>query len=119
MIGSWVVKLVIAIALVAFAAFEIGSPVITHVQLDDGLHEAADSAALTFFQSHSADAAKSAAQQIAQDKGFTVIGFNVDDQGTAHLTGEKKAHGIFFDHWKPTKKYYDVTETVTGHYNQS
>lgn len=119
MIGSWVVKLIIAFALLGAAAFEIGSPIVARVQLDDGIHEAADNAAQSFFQTHNKDTAKTTAQDVANSKGFTLLDFSVDEQGQTHVKAEKKAHGVFFDRWSQTKKLYDVTETVTGHYNNS
>jgi len=118
-IGGWVLKLVVAFGLLAIAAFEIGSPVIARVQLDDSVHQAADNSAQTFFQTRSADAAKATAQQVAQDKGIVMLDFSVDDQGSTHVRAEKKAHGIFFDRWKQTRRYYHIVETATGHYNNS
>ena len=117
MITGWLVKLIIIIAILGFAVIEIGSPIVTRVQLDDALHQSADDAAQTYFQTHNADQAKATAQNDADNKSFTLLGFSVDDQGVTHVKGSKQAKSLLLHRISQTKSWYDVTETVSGHYN--
>ena len=117
MIGSWLLKLVVGIALLGAVVIEAGSPLVARVQVDDAAHSMADEAAFQLKSNHvSQDQAQTAAQTIAQEKSVTLVpgSFRVDELGVVHLSAEKDAFSIVLKHIDQTKSWYHVMVTVTG-----
>ena len=65
MIGGWLLKIALGLALVAFLVVELGSPLLARATLDGTAHDAANDAAHEYFQSHDTDKAQQAASQDA------------------------------------------------------
>lgn len=114
MITGWLVKVVVAIALVGFLAVELGAPLVTRAQLDDLAHDAADNAALEILSSRNVEQAKAVAAEILQDKDATLKEFAVDEQGRVLLTAERQARSFLLKKWSTTKSWYDVEVKVTS-----
>ena len=114
MISSWIVKLVLGIALAGFVLFELGSPVVTRVMLDGQAHDAAGDAAKDYFSGHDAAKAQAVAQHDADTDGATLTAFTVDDQGVVHVTLSKKAKSYVLHNFGPTKHWYDVSVTASA-----
>jgi len=113
-ITGWLVKVVVAIALVGFLAVELGAPLVTRAQLDDLAHDAADNAALEILSSRNVEQAKAVAAQILQDKDATLKEFAVNPQGLVLLTADRQARSFLLKKWSRTKSWYDVEVKVTS-----
>jgi len=116
MIGSWLLKLVIGIALLGAVVVEVGSPLVVRAQVDDAAHAMADQAAFELKNRATVDQAQAAAQTIAQEKSVTLVpnSFSVDEQGVVHLSAEKEAFSMVLKRVDQTKSWYQVKVTVTA-----
>ena len=108
MIGRWLLKLVVGIALAGLVLFELGSPLVTKTILDGQAHDAANDAAHEYFQNHDPDRARAIAQQDADDDHATLTAFDIDDQGTVRVTLSKQARSYVLHNFGPTKDWYTV-----------
>lgn len=109
MIGGWLAKIVIVIALLGFAAVELGSPLWTRAQLDGIANDAADEAARIYGDSKKLPDAKAVAEERAQKDGAVVTAFSRDTQGRIHVTVYKAAKSYLLHNFGPTKDWYDVS----------
>ena len=116
MIGGWLLKLVIVIALIGFLIVEVGSPLIAHAQVDGIAHDAADNAATEYRASSNVDLARGRCGQIAQDKSVKILVCDPDtnDPAVWHVTVEKEARSVLFKRWSVLAKYYDVKVSATS-----
>jgi hypothetical protein len=108
-IGGWLAKIVIVIALLGFAAVELGSPVWTRAQLDGVAHDAADEAARVFKDSKKLPEARTAAEERAKKDDAVVTDFGRDIQGRIHVTVFREAKSYLLHKFGPTKDWYDVS----------
>lgn len=114
MITSWLVKVVAGIAIAGLVVLELGSPWWTKARLDGVAHDAADNAAHDLFQHRTVDEAKADADGVARDAGATLAEFDVDDQGTVHVTVEGQAKSYVLRKFDQTKGWYDVKVKATA-----
>lgn len=114
MIGRWLLKVVVAIAVVVLAAVELGSPVVTRLQLDGVAHDSADEAAHELRQGASPEQAQARAQEVAAGQRAALEGFRLDAQGTVHVIVSRQARSLLLKNWDPTKSWYDVKVSATG-----
>lgn len=114
MITGWLLKVVLAIALVGFLAMELGSPLVTRAQLDDLAHDAADNASLEILNSRNVEAAKAEAAQILNDKNAELKEFSVDQEGRVSVTAEREARSFLLKKWDRTKSWYLIKVKVTS-----
>ena len=108
MISSWLLKIVIVVAVLGFLVIELGSPLVTRATLDSTAHSAADDAAHEMFQSHDPDKAQAIAAQDAQDDHAQLQQFSIDDQGAIHVTLFKEAKSYVLHKFQPTRDWYNV-----------
>jgi len=113
-ISSWLLKLVIGIAVVGLVLFEVGSPLVTKAILDGQVHDAANDAAHEYFQDHDVGRAQAVAQQNADDDHAKLDDFHIDDQGTVHVTLSKQARSYVLHNFGPTKDWYAVRLSATA-----
>ena len=114
MISGWILKLVIGIAVAGLVLFEVGSPVVTGVMLDGQAHDAASDAAKDYFSGHDVNKAQAVAQQDADTDGAKLEHFDVDGQGTVHVTLSKQAKSYVLHNFGPTKSWYTVRKTASA-----
>ena len=114
MISRWLLKIVIGVAVVGLLLFELGSPLVTTAILDSQTHDAADDAAREYFQNHDAGRARAVAQQHADDDHAKLTTFDIDGQGTIHVTLSKQAKSYVLHNFGPTKDWYDVSTSATA-----
>ena len=114
MISSWLVKIIVGVALVGLALFEVGSPLITKAILDSQVHDAADNAAHEYFQDHDVGRAQAVAQQEADSDHAKLDAFDIDEQGTVHVTLSKQARSYVLHNFGPTKEWYNVRLSATA-----
>jgi hypothetical protein len=109
-IGGWLAKIVIVVALVGLAVVELGSPLWTRAQLDGIAHDAADEAARVFKDTKKTDLAKAAAEETVKGDHAVVTQFSgPDNQGLIHVTVYRTARSYLLHNFGPTKDWYDVT----------
>jgi len=113
-IGGWLAKIALGLALVGFLIVELGSPLFTKATLDATAHDAANDAAHEYFQNHDADRARAVAQQDADGDHAKLDDFRIDDQGTVHVTLSKQARSYLLHNFGPTKDWYDVRTSATA-----
>ena len=114
MIGGWLAKVVVVIALLGFAAVELGSPLWTRAQLDGIAHDAADEAARVLSDSNKLPDARVAAEERAKKDAAVVTSFSRDNQGRIHVTVFKTAKSYLLHNFGPTKDWYDVSVETTA-----
>ena len=114
MISRWLLKIIIGVAVVGLLLFELGSPLIATAILDGQTHDAANDAAHEYFQDHNADRAKAVAQQEADDDHAKLEAFDIDGQGTIHVTLSKQAKSYVLHNFGPTKDWYAVRISATA-----
>ena len=109
MIGGWLAKIVIVIALLGFAAVELGSPLWTRAQLDGIAYDTAGEAARVYNATQETGRARKAADDKAQEEDAVVTAFRTDNQGRIHVTVFRKAKSYLLHKFGPTKDWYDVS----------
>lgn len=117
MIGGWLLKLTVVIALVAGVAVEAGSPLVARGQVDDAAHAMADESAFQLKNNRSTfEEAQASAKGVAREKGVTLVegSFSVDTSGAVHLAAEKHAFSLLLKRFSATKGWYDIVVRVTG-----
>jgi hypothetical protein len=113
-ITGWLVKLVVAIALVGFLVVELGTPLVVRLQLDGTAHDAADSAEAIMRDRGSFDAAKQAAVEVATGESASVDEFSLDEEGHVRVTLHKEAKSYLLKRWGRLKSWYDVRVSAAG-----
>lgn len=111
MITGWLVKIVVVIGLLGFAAIELGSPLWTRAALDGVAHDAAAEAARVYARHRAPDAvarARAAAQEQAESEDATLEAFSVDTQGKVRVTVFREARSYLLHRFGPTREWYDV-----------
>lgn len=114
MITGWLVKVVLGIALLGFAAVELGTPVIVRAQLDGVAHDAIDAAGFALRDGGNEATARAAAVDRASKDDAEVTEFHVDEQRRAHVTVRKQAKSYLLKKWDRTESWYDVTVSATS-----
>jgi hypothetical protein len=114
LITGWLLKIVVVIALVGLVVVEVGSPVITHFQVDGAAHDAANDAAADYVQRHDVDGAKSIAEQDAAKEHATLDAFAVDDNNIVHVRLSKQAKSFLLKKLSVAKKWYDVSVSASS-----
>jgi Flp pilus assembly protein TadG len=114
-IAGWLAKIVIIIALLGFAAVELGSPLWTRAQLDGIAHDAADEAARAFEDQGKTDQARKAAEDKAAADDAVITSFSgPDNQGRIHVTVFREAKSYLLHNFGPTKDWYAVSVEATS-----
>jgi len=112
-IGGWLLKVFGVIALIGFVAVEVGSPVVTRVQLDGVAHDVADGA-MQELRNTNAQEAAAGAQRAAAARDAVLEEFVVDPEGLVHVTVGRQARSVLLKSWSVTAGWYDVEVTATG-----
>ena len=113
MIGGWLLKVVGVIAVIGFVVVEVGSPVVTRVQLDGVAHDVADEATQQLRSTNAQDAA-AGAERAAASRQAALREFIVDPEGLVHVTVGRQARSVLLKRWGVTAGWYDVEVTATG-----
>jgi hypothetical protein len=113
-ITGWLVKIVVVIALLGFAALELGSPLWTRAQLDGVAHDAADEAARAFANGRNFQESRRVAEQQAESEDALLTDFTQDAKGTVRVTVFREARSYLLHRFGPTKDWYDVSVDATA-----
>jgi hypothetical protein len=108
-IGRWVIKILVVIALIGVLGFELLSPVFIRFQIDGTAHDAADSAAIEYMQTKKSDMARSTADDIvAKEDGAHIDAFEISDTGEVSVTVSKQAKSYLLYKIRRARSWYDV-----------
>lgn len=111
MITRSLAKVVVAIAVLGVAALELGSPLVTRLQLDGVANDAASDAALTLFQTRDVNQARATAEQVVSGRDATFRDFQVDSDGAVRVTVGREATSFLLERWDRLESWYDVVVT--------
>ncbi len=114
MISRFLAKVVISIAVLGFAAVELGSPLIVRVQLDGVAHDVADESALTLSRSGDASQARATAEQIVLDRDASLRSFAIDGARTVNVTVAREAPSLVLKKVDKVRSWYDVSVTAAA-----
>jgi hypothetical protein len=114
LITGWLLKIVIVIAVIGAVFVEVGSPVITHFQVDGAAHDAADDAASSWFQKKDQTLAQDIASQDAAKEHATVESFVIDDNNVIHVRLFKQARSFVLKKFSWAKKWYEVRVSASS-----
>ena len=109
MIGGWLVKVIVGIALLGFAVVELGSPFVARAQADDAAHEVANEASFRLrdnFTQQSLEAA-CAEESAEHDVTVTVCDFS-QETNEVKVTVTKEARSFLLVKFDATKDWYTV-----------
>jgi hypothetical protein len=114
MVSRFLFKVVVVIAVVGLAAIELGSPLVTRLQLDGVALDAADDAAHTFFQSRDANQSRATAEEVVSKRDAAFRDFQVDSTGAVHVRVRREAPSFLLKKWDRLASWYDVTVSGTA-----
>ena len=113
MVTSWLVKVILGIALAGVIAIEVGSPLVARSQADDAAHEVADEVAYQLGNSYTQQVLDSTCATEAKKRSVTAD-CTVDAQRLVHVTAHKKAYSIVLGRLSATKDWYRVDVKATS-----
>ncbi|MBW3614128.1 MAG: hypothetical protein KY439_02315 [Actinobacteria bacterium] len=113
-IGGWLVKVVLGIALLGFAAFELGSPLIVRAQADDAAHEVANEASFRLRDSYTQQTLDTACTQEAAEQEVQIKACTVNDKREVVVTVTKQAKSYLLHQIPPLKSWYEVEASATA-----
>ena len=114
MSGHWLTKIVVMIALVGLAVVEVGSPMVTRMQLDGVAHDAADGAAHELFEHPDVERARATAGELAAQRSAGLKEFQVDAQGVVHVTVQRQARSLVLRNWQRARGWFDVEVSASS-----
>lgn len=116
MISSWLVKVVLGIALIGVAVIELGSPLIARAQADDAAHNIANSVAFQLSESGSASQERldaSCSEQSAKES-VELVSCEVNGDGHVEVRVRKEARSLLLGSWSVTEDWYRPTATAVS-----
>ena len=114
MIGGWLVKVLVGIAVLGFAAIELGSPLVARAQADDAAHEVADEASFRLRDNYTQETLDAACASEATEQSVEIVQCTVNDKEEVVVEVRKKARSFLLDRFDATKDWYDVTASATA-----
>jgi hypothetical protein len=108
-IGGWLVKVLVGIAVLGFAAVELGSPFVAKAQADDAAHEVANEASFRIRDDFTKQALDDACTTEAAKHSVTVTVCDYDtEKAEVVVTVTKHARSFLLDKFDATKDWYEV-----------
>lgn len=113
MIGGWLVKVIVGIALLGFIVVEGGSPFVARAQADDAAHEVANEASFRLRDNFTQQTLDEACATEAAEQDVEVVACTFDtptDQ--VRVTVLKQARSFLLDKFDATKDWYQVESSA-------
>jgi hypothetical protein len=108
-IGGWLLKVVVGIAVLGFAVVELGSPFVARAQADDAAHEVANEASFRLRDNFTQETLDDACKTEAAKHSVTIVACDyTTDTDTVHVTVTKHARSFLLDKFGATKDWYEV-----------
>ena len=114
MIGGWLVKVIVGIAVLGFAVIELGSPLVARAQADDAAHEVANEASFRLRDNDTQATLDAACAEEAADQSVDVVKCEINDKNAIFVEVHKDARSFLLDRFGVTKDWYDVTASATA-----
>jgi hypothetical protein len=116
LISSWLVKIVLGIALIGAAVLELGSPLIAKAQADDAAHNIADEVAFRLTAHNTKAELDDACKTESAKESVEVLQCTVDSKGDVVVRVRKDARSLVLKRWSATEDWYhpEVTATANG-----
>lgn len=114
MIGGWLVKVLVGIAILGFAVVELGSPLVARAQADDAAHQVANEASFRLRDSYTDPVLQAACKEEAAKHEVEVVECTVNAKQQIEVKVQKHARSFLLDRFSVTKDWYDVTATATA-----
>ena len=113
MIGGWIVKVIVGIAVIGFAAVELGSPFVAKAQADDAAHEVANEASFRLRDDFTEQALQDACESESEEHDVILESCTYDRQSSEVIvTVTKHARSFLLDRFDATKDWYVVDATA-------
>ncbi|MGI8792572.1 MAG: hypothetical protein ACR2H3_05260 [Acidimicrobiales bacterium] len=114
MVVSWLMKVVIGLAVLGVLVVDLGSPLVMRAQADDAAHEVANEAALVIGPAlRDTKGMKERCEEVALAKSVSVIDCSVT-LGKVHVTVEKEAISLVLHRLPPLKSWYTAQVSATA-----
>jgi hypothetical protein len=113
-IGGWLLKVLVGIAVLGFAVMELGSPLVARAQADDAAHEIANEASFRLRDVNTEVVLQAACKEEAAKHEVEVVECTVNDKQEVVVKVQKHARSFLLDRFDVTKDWYDVTATATA-----
>jgi hypothetical protein len=113
-IGGWLVKVLVGIAVIGFAVVELGSPFIARAQADDAAHEVANEAAFRLRDSNTQQTLDDTCASEAAEQDVTVVSCEVNEQRDVVVRVRKEARSFLLAKFEPFEKWYKAEATATA-----
>ncbi len=114
MIGGWLIKVLVGIALVGFLVVEGGSPLVARAQADSAAHDVADEASFRLRDSFTQATLDATCRSEAEKRGVTILECTVNEKQEVVVKVQKHARSFLLDKFDATKDWYDVTASATA-----
>ena len=109
MIGGWLVKVIVGIAMLGFAVVELGSPFVARAQADDAAHEVANEASFRLRDNFTQQSLDEACASEAADQDVELVACTFDTPtDEVKVTVLKHARSFLLDKFEQTKDWYAV-----------
>jgi hypothetical protein len=114
-VSSWLLKVVLGIFVVAFLAFELGSPLLARAQADGVAHDVADQMALQVSNLKTAELFSAQCEQEAHQRSAQLLECAVDPtSGNVVVRVRKEARSVLLKNWSVTKNWYHADARATA-----
>ena len=114
MIGGWLIKVIVGIAVLGFAVIEVGSPLVARAQADDAAHEVANEASFRLRDNNTQATLDAACAEEATDQSVEVVRCEINEKNEISVEVRKQARSFLLDRFDATKDWYDVTASATA-----
>ncbi len=114
MIGGWLVKVLVGIAVIGFAVIELGSPLVARAQADDAAHEVANEASFRLRDTYTQDVLDAACESEAEEQDVTIVECTVNEKQEVVVKVSKQARSFLLDRFDATKDWYEVEASATA-----
>jgi hypothetical protein len=112
-IGGWIVKVIVGIAVIGFAAVELGSPFVARAQADDAAHEVANEASFRLRDDFTEQSLQDACTSESEEHDVVLDSCTFDNETQeVVVTVTKHARSFLLDRFDATKDWYVVDATA-------
>ena len=113
MIGGWLVKVIVGIALLGFAVVELGSPFVARAQADDAAHEVANEASFRLRDNFTQQSLDDACASEAAEQDVEIVACTFDTPSNeVRVTVTKEARSFLLASFEQTKDWYTVESSA-------
>jgi hypothetical protein len=113
-IGGWLIKVLVGIAVLGFAVIELGSPLVARAQADDAAHEVANEASFRLRDNNTQATLDAACAEEAADQSVEIVQCTINEKNEILVEVRKEARSFLLDRFEQTKDWYDVTASATA-----